>query len=517
MGMRVSEDGSLYAKAGRAVGWSVVSTAVGRLSTLAIGVALARILGPAEFGAYAVALVALLAVLSFNELGVSLAIVRWPGEPDEIAPTVATLSLASSALVYAGCWCGAPAFSRLMGQPDATPVVRLLCLSVLISGLVAAPVAILQRNFRQDRKLVADQVTTWVGALVSIACAVTGMGALSLAIGQLTGSLAGAVLFMLFAPAGMRFGFDRAKARSLLRFGLPLAGSSIVVFASGNVDRVIVGAVLGPGPLGVYVLAANLSNWPLSVFAQPVRAVAPAALARLHHDPAAMRRILLSTAGLLAAVTVPVCSLLGGSAEPVIRLVYGPVWSPAAAVLPWLAGLVALKIMFELCYDFLVVLGRTRAVLNVQLVWLAGSVPATLVATRMAGAWGAAAGQVAVALVLVLPFYLRELGRAHVSRRAAVSQVAGPVAVGAVVGLVAWLSARSVDDDLVALAAAGFVAAVAVGLLLRRRRSALQLLRGPRESSSASATPGAEDGQVPLSASALVSLEGTARTDGKPR
>ena len=56
-----------------------------------------------------------MAVLSFNELGVSLAIVRWPGDPREIAPTVATLAVGSSAVIYAGCWFAAPWFAAAMG------------------------------------------------------------------------------------------------------------------------------------------------------------------------------------------------------------------------------------------------------------------------------------------------------------------------------------------------------------------------------------------------------------------
>ena len=69
------------AQAGRALVWSLANTAAGRLGTLAIGIVLARLLGPAEFGTYAVAFVALMAMLSFNELGVSLAIVRWQRRP----------------------------------------------------------------------------------------------------------------------------------------------------------------------------------------------------------------------------------------------------------------------------------------------------------------------------------------------------------------------------------------------------------------------------------------------------
>lgn len=478
--MRIrADDGPLLARASRALGWSVASTAIGKLSTVAIGVVLARLLGPAQFGTFAIAMVALLAILSFNELGVSLAIVRWPGEPEEIAPTVATLSIISSLVVYVGCYIGAPAFSELMGQPDATPVVRLLCLCVLVSGVAAVPVALLQRSFRQDRKMVADQVSTWVGALVSIGCALAGLGAMSLAVGQLTGSIAASALFIRFAPAGIRLGFNSEKARSLLRFGLPLAGSSIIVFAVGNVDRLIVGAVLGPVSLGVYVLAVNLSNWPLAVFSQPVRAVAPAALARLQHDPKGMRSTFLAAACLLSAVTLPICALLAGAAKPVIHVVYGSAWTAAASVLPWLAALAALRILFELFYDFFVVLSRTRVVLTAQVLWLVVLVPAVLIGTRAAGAAGGAAAQVAVALLVVLPIYLVELHRADVYARAVVSRVAHPVAVSAAVGTAAWLVSRW-TVDLVALAVAGVLGVAAVGLLLYRERDAIRLVRGGR-------------------------------------
>jgi PST family polysaccharide transporter len=478
MGAHAAEDGSLFGRAGRALGWSVASTAIGKLSTLAIGVVIARLLGPEEFGTFAVALVALLAVLSFNELGVSLAIVRWPGEPEEIAPTVATLSVVSSAVTYVGCWVAAPAFSELMGQPGATPTVRLMCVCVLVNGLVAAPAAVLQRRFRQDRKLVADQVTTWVGALTSIGCALAGAGAISLAIGQLTGAVAGGVLIAAFAPSALRLGFDPARARALLRFGLPLAGSSIVVFAAGNVDRLIVGAVLGPVPLGLYVLAVNLSNWPVAVFSQPVRAVAPATLARLQHDPPAMRATFLTTAGFLAAVAFPVCAVLGGAAGPVISVVYGSAWSAAAGILPWLAALAALRILMELCYDYLVVLAHTRFLLVIQSVWLLALVPSVLVGAHLAGAWSAAAAQVAVALLVVLPLYLLQLRRAGLPAASVAARWAVPAVAGTAVVLVTWAAGRALASDLVTLAVAGGVTVATLAVLVHRMRDPLRQLRG---------------------------------------
>src|SRR5262249_53330556 len=100
---------SLGRRTSRALLLSFLNNVVGRVGSSLTAIVLARLLVPADYGVYAVALVALSALLSLNELGVSLAVVRWPGSVDRIAPTVATLSLASSAALYAGCYVAAPA------------------------------------------------------------------------------------------------------------------------------------------------------------------------------------------------------------------------------------------------------------------------------------------------------------------------------------------------------------------------------------------------------------------------
>lgn len=473
----VRDQDSLFGRASRALGWSFFNAAAGRLGTLAIGIALARLLGPKEFGTFAVAMVALLAVLSFNELGVSLAIVRWPGEPREIAPTVTTISTLSSAIVYMGCLLGAPAFSHAMGSPGATNVVRLLTLNVLLSGITAVPAALLQRTFRQDRKMVADQVNNWGGALISIALAAAGMGAMSLAVGRLAGTLAAGALFLIYSPEPLRFGFDTGKARALLRFGLPLAGSSVIVFAAANVDQLVVGNVLGATALGYYVLAFNLSNWPVGMFSQPVRSVAPAAFARLQGDPPAMRRTFVSTMGLLAGVTLPVCLLLSGAAKPLIRFVYGGQWGPSATALFWLGILGGFRILFELVYDYFVVLARSRVVFTVQLVWLAVLVPGLIVGARTDGISGVGAGHVLVAALVVLPIYLWELRGVGIPLTELALRVGLPMAAALAVGLAAIGLHLVVPTDFLTLALAGLLALGVMGLLVYRMRGALQRLR----------------------------------------
>jgi O-antigen/teichoic acid export membrane protein len=466
---------TLATRAGRALVMNVLNTLASRLGTFAIGVALARILGPEEFGTFAVALLALLAVLSFNELGVSLAIVRWPGSPKEIAPTVATVSTLSSVALAIVAVAGAPAFCAAMGAPGATDIVRVLAASIVLSGFVATPAALMQREFRAGRRMVIDQAVNWVGAIASIAAALAGMGAMSLAVGRIAGALLGAVLFLHAEP--VRFGFDRAIARRLLGYGLPLAGASIIVFSLKFVDQFVVGNVLGPVALGFYVLAFNLSNWPVSVFSQPVRDVSPAAFARLQGDPPSLRKAFVSSVGLLTAVTLPVCLVLSGAAEPIVSVVYGSQWAPAAAALGWLGVLAGLRIVFELFYDYFVVLANTRVVFTIQLIWFVALTPALYVGTTVAGMAGAAAAQVIVAAGLVLPLYLGELHRAGISGILLARGVAVPLVCGAGVGIVSLVAHRLISLDLVALAVAGGAVLAALGIEARRMRATARALR----------------------------------------
>ncbi|WP_196809554.1 oligosaccharide flippase family protein [Nocardia sp. 348MFTsu5.1] len=477
---QVADHGELGQRTSRALIWSFANTALARLGTVGIGIALARLLGPEEFGTFAIATVALLAVLSFNEFGVSLAIVRWSGDPQLLAPTVATLSTVTSCLLYVGTFFAAPVFAGAMGDPDSTGVIRLMCLCIVVNGIVAAPAALMQRAFAQRERFVIDQVNIWVGAVVSIGLAIIGCGAMSLAIGRVTGTVLSGLMFIRWAPGGLRFGWDAHLLPSLLRFGLPLAGASAIVFAAGNADQLVVGTMLGPTELGFYVLAFNLASWPVALFSAPLRSVAPATLSRLQHIPEAMNDAFTDLTRVLAALSIPVCFLLAGAAEPIVALAYGSEWAPAADALRWLALLAALRIMFELAYDYLVVVRRTGSILVIQSSWLVVSVPALLIGATQWGIGGVAGTQVVVAAVVALPLYVGVLGRSGVDIKMVGRAMLLPVLIGVAVGTVSLWVSSGVQMAFVACLVAGALACLGVALASYRQRDVVARLRNLR-------------------------------------
>ena len=467
-------------EAARALAWSSANTLVSKFASVFIGIALARMLGPEEFGTFAIALIALIAVLAFNELGVSLAVVRWPDPPERIAPTVTTVAVGSSLiLTMAAMWAAGP-FAEAMGSADAAAPVRLLALCILINGVVATPAALLQRYFRQDQRMVADQVNLWLGAVVSVLLAAAGMGAMSLVIGRLLGASVSAVLLLRFSPLPYRFGWDLRVLPRLVRFGLPLAGASAMVFGIGFADQLMVGRILGPSLLGAYVLACNLASWPVQFLSQPLRQVTPPLFARLQANVDELHLAFLQVARPLAAVAVPCCVALSVCSGPIVEVIYGSAWESAAAPLRWLALAAAMRILGELAYDYLVIASGTGWLLGVQVVWLMALVPAVAIGVSLGELAGAGVAQLLVSTCVVIPAYVFVLRRSGVAVRRLGRAMVLPVLTGTV--LILLMQAPFVADasDRGVLVAGAVLTGAASVLLVGRVRGDLQVLRQGR-------------------------------------
>jgi PST family polysaccharide transporter len=213
------------------------------------------------------------------------------------------------------------------------------------------------------------------------------------------------------------------------------------------------------------------------MFSQPLRSVAPALFARIQHDRAVLGRDFLRVLRVLTAVAVPACVGLAVSSGVIVRVVYGSVWSPAAGVLTVLGILAIFRIVFELVYDFLVVVGRSSRILSIQVVGVAVLVPALLLATERWGLRGAAASLVFVAVGVTTPLYLVELSRLGV-RAAAVARAVWPgVAAGAVTVFVATAAGALPIGGITGLAATVVAGIAAAGAAVWWSRADLAVWR----------------------------------------
>lgn len=471
--------------------WIFLNTVSARFGTLVIALVLARRMSPYDFGVFGVIVVALLASQSVVGPGLARAVAQWRGEVDEIVPTAMTISLLSGFVVAGSTYLVAPAFAAATGAPAAAGVVRMLAPSIGLSTAAAVPRGLLQRS-TPGRRMLVDQLDNWIGVTLTIGLAENRFGLTSLALGRMAGSMVAAALFFTLTSRSVRIGYSRDVIGPVLRASLPFAASSIALMAIANADQVIIGRLLHMSSLGFFVLAFCCVSWPITMFSRPVRDMAPAAFARFRKTPTVSDSAFVSSASLLACVTLPMCILLVSLAGPLIYLLYGPAWAPAARVLPWLAPLVALRVFYDLANDYFAILAPSSRFFGLlapshrtpafQLVWLIAIVPVMVVGAWEDGIVGVVVFELGATAVMLLTWYIAEFRPATAWPRTHANRLVGPLAAAVVVGLIMFGTRLAFPDDDVDVVIGGVVTLVVTGLLVYRMRTAIAAVRRAAES-----------------------------------
>lgn len=407
--------GTIGRKAGRGLRWSLVGNLGTKLGSFTIGLILARLLVPADFGVFAVAAAATAFVMHINDIGVIAAGVQWRGKLEEMAPTGTSIAILFSTVVYAGFFFGAPAFATLSGTPDAAPVVRLLTVVIIVDGITSCRAAALMRRFEQDRLTKATMVGMIANFVVAVPLAFGGAGAYSFAGGQVAGSVVTGILVFRMGNLPVKLGFDREIAVKLLKFGVPLAASLGVESVLLNADYVIVGNVLGAAALGYYLLAFNVSNWVPGLVGTAVRYVSIPSFSRLaEHEPAALAAGVRRSVPVLVSAILPVAVLMAVLAPDMVVFLYGGQWGPSAYVLRFLTILMVVRMLTSLAFDILTSLGATRATVWLNAGWAVALIPALWFGTHLDNIRGAAIAHGIVAIAVALPLAVVALHRAGV-------------------------------------------------------------------------------------------------------
>jgi PST family polysaccharide transporter len=446
--------------------WGLVNSITMRLASLVLGIVLARLLTPEAFGVFAVAMTVQTILMNFADLGMNADLVRRP-DWQHRAPTVALISLLAGGLLAAAMIAAAPALASSLGSDKAAPAIAVMSLSLVIAAAGVAPLATIQREFRQRQFFFIVATSFVVGSGLTIVLVVFfDWGAMALAVGKLVEQGLTVGLQFAFTRTRLRLGFNRSVARSALAFGLPLSGANALSWMVLNVDYIVIGRTAGAVTLGLYVLAFNLAGGPVNALVQAVRGVALPGFSRLDRADSAEKFVtsfaLVLAAGLLMSV------LLTPLALPTITFVYGPKWLGSVGALAVLAVFGAMRVVLDLMATFLIARGASKPVLLVQVVWVVALVPAMVLGVHAGGLVGAGVAHIVVGFTVVLPAYTLALKREGVRFPALVRAALPPVGAALVAGAAVWVCTQAIDVSWHALVLGGLIGVLVYVALLHR-------------------------------------------------
>ncbi|MDN5796755.1 MAG: lipopolysaccharide biosynthesis protein [Intrasporangium sp.] len=447
---------SLAGQVGRGAMWAVAANIVMRFASIAITAVLARLLSPEDFGVFAIALAVFLVVASLAELGMGSAVARAATEPEDIAPTVASISILVGTGVGLLMAAFAPALATLLGQPEAAGPIRILSICVALTGFFAVPGAQLVREFRQGRIFLAAIVGFVTANPILIVLALHGGGAEAFAWSRVIGQLASGVVFWFSTSHRYLPGWRSDQVKPLLMFGLPLSLANLVNWTLLNADYLILGRLVSAAEVGVYMIAFNVASWSTSVLGSVLNSVVVPALGRVSGDPPKLRQAITRAGQLVGLVSLPIAAICVGLSDPIIRTIYGDKWIDSIPVLSVLAVYGAVYAFSLLFVNVLVATGQTMRLLLIQLGWVVVLVPTMVLGLRHWGLEGVAWAHVVTIGLVALPAYLLAVRRSTSSGvRALLPVVLRPLSAAVLAGATSWLASFLVGPEILRLLVGG--------------------------------------------------------------
>ena len=221
---------------------------------------LARLLIPADFGYVAMATVvtefaALFANFGFNNLLIQRRQINRL-QIDTVFWASAGLGAALAGIVFVASFFA----GWLFADPRVGELLRVLCITFLLSGLPTVPGVVLARLMRFRNEFWIQTTTVAVRTLTAIGCAYSGLGMWSLVFGALAGATLQAVLGFMAVPYMPRLRFHAAFLSHTWRTNSSYFGGGLLFYVNMNVDLPMIGRQLGAGPLGYYQNARALTD-----------------------------------------------------------------------------------------------------------------------------------------------------------------------------------------------------------------------------------------------------------------
>ncbi len=248
--------------------WRLMERFGAQIVTFIVSIVLARILDPETYGVIALLTVFINILQVFVDSGLGTALIQKKDADQLDFSTVFYTNIVSCVILYLVLFLLAPLISSFYENDSLTPLIRVLGVTILISGVKNIEQAYVSKHMMFKKFFWATLVGTIASAGVGIAMALKGLGPWAL-IGQtLTNTLIDTIVlwFIVGWRPTKEFSFKRLK--KLYQFGWKLLASGLLDTGYNELRALIIGKKYQPEQLAYYdkgkqfptILAVNINN-----------------------------------------------------------------------------------------------------------------------------------------------------------------------------------------------------------------------------------------------------------------
>jgi O-antigen/teichoic acid export membrane protein len=380
----VDDGQDLKRKAVQSTAWLASNRLVTQIISWAVTLILARLLAPADYGLFAMAVAVIAFLEMFQEFGVGAAIVQRQHLTQHQLSTVFWTMLGASAVIAGAAVLGAPVAARFYHEPRLVPIIQALSVTFLVNSMGTVPFNLITKAIDFRRRFAAEAVAVVVSSALAVYVAWRGFGVWALVAGTLGRAVSLNLAALALSRWLPRFEFAWNETRDLLRFGLRVAGGTAAQTLSNVANTAILGRLLGRQDLGYYSVADSLgrSNPLHRLSTSIVTQLSLPIFSRLQTQEEELRRYFVRISRYLATIALPLQVGTAIVAFDLVAVFLSEKWLPVAPVVQLFSLGGIMSILPLASFPLLTARGQVTFVLRYHVFFAAVMVVVSYVAGR---------------------------------------------------------------------------------------------------------------------------------------
>ncbi len=359
---------SLKTKVAKGSAWILLEKLSGQTVRFVVGMVLARLLTPNDFGTVALYLVFFNVTSVLVDGGFGSALIQKKDADDLDFNSVFYLVLFLSVLAYVAIFFAAPAIASFYKLPELTFIVRIAAIAFFFQAINSIQNAELTKKMLFHLSFRISLITTFASAIIGVTLALLGYGVWALVCVSLTYGFVGFIARWFIIAWRPRLMFSFARLRKLFAFGWKMAASTLLDSIFHNLNGLIIGRLYSKADLAYVNKGQALPELAMNEVDATLGLVSFPALVQLQDDKVRLREAMRQMMRCSTFLVFPLMVGVAACAKSELRLLYGAQWLPAAPYMMLACFSFALTPFNTINLRGIMVLGRSDICLILELI-----------------------------------------------------------------------------------------------------------------------------------------------------
>ena len=308
--------------------WRFAERCGAQLVSFIVSIVLARILAPEDYGTIALVTVFTSILQVFVDSGLGTALIQKKDADDLDFSSVFYFNFVVCLILYVGMFIASHYIALFYNDITLTSVIRVLSLTIVISGVKGIQQAYVSRNMLFKRFFYSTIGGTIFSAFLGIGMAYAGLGVWALVAQQLSNTAIDTIILWVTVKWRPRKAFSWKRLRTLLTFGWKLLISALLDTSYNNLRNLIIGKLYSSTDLAFYNQGDKFPKVIVTNINTSIDSVLLPTMSSAQDDKERVKQMTRRAIKTSTYVMAPLMMGLAFCAEPIVRIVLTDKWLP---------------------------------------------------------------------------------------------------------------------------------------------------------------------------------------------